>query len=165
VARARCGWRWRATLRPSELADHLWRDWLLDERSLTARLRLACGATFRVEVIAEGWCLPRLDEAQVLGVRHDVCCWVREVQLMRHDQVLVKARTVVPAKTLQGRGRRLQYLRTRPLGEFVFNQPGFRRGALQVARCDEHWGRRSVMWLYRRPLLVTEIFMDAVLAL
>ena len=148
----------RARLRENPFAT-----WLLDTDSLTARLRVCCGDQFSVRVTGECWAMPRLDEATLLGVDPRQVAWIREVTLCSGESDIVRARTVVPLSTLTGRGRRLMRLGSRPLGEFVFRQQGFRRGELSVGRIGEHWGRRSVLSLFGKPLLVTELFLDAVL--
>lgn len=162
----------------------LWRDlppgmadWLLDSGSLTQRLRRACGGRFRVCVLRQGWSRPDRDEARVLGLRLDAWAWVREVHLLCDERPWVFARTLIPARTLRGRGRRLTRLGTRPLGQALFADPGVRRGPVEIARIvagqrlcrqafagrgkalDAIWGRRSVFWIEECPLLVCEIFL------
>ena len=152
--------------------------WLFDAGSLTRRLRQQCPGQFRVRVLRQGWTRPDHDEAVALGLRLDAWAWIREVQLRCDERPWVFARTVIPAGTLRGRGRRLTCLGTRPLGEALFTDPGVRRGPLEVARiaasqqlhqravagCAEPlatlWGRRSLFWLDGFPLLVCEIFLS-----
>ncbi|MBK8537138.1 MAG: chorismate lyase [Candidatus Competibacteraceae bacterium] len=152
-------------------------DWLLDSGSLTRRLRQLCPSQFRVRVLWQGWNRPSVDEARVLGLRLDAWVWTREVQLLCDDQPWVFARTLIPARTLRGRGCRLTRLGTRPLGEVLFTDPGVRRGPVEIARIvtgqclhqralagcteppDAIWGRRSMFWIAKRPLLVCEIFL------
>lgn len=152
-------------------------DWLFDAGSLTRRLRSACSGHFRVQVLRQGWSRPSRDEARLLKLRLDAWAWTREVQLLCNAQPWVFARTLIPAVTLRGRGRRLTRLGTRPLGEVLFTDPSVRRGPVKVARIGagqplhQHafgrlvespatiWGRRSVFWIDGRPLLVCEIFL------
>ena len=120
---------------------------------------------------------PSRDEARVLTLRLDAWAWSREVQLLCGDRPWVFARTLIPAATLNGRGRRLTHLGTRPLGEVLFADPGIHRGPVEIARIvagqtlhqraftgfieppDAIWGRRSVFWIDGLPLLVCEIFL------
>ena len=157
---------------PSDLAD-----WLLNHGSLTQRLRCACAGRFRVRVLRQGWSRPARDEARILGSRLDAWAWTREVQLLCNERPWVFARTLIPAHTLRGRGRRLTYLGTRPLGHALFADPDVRRGPVEIARIiagqslhqrvfagcaeppDAIWGRRSVFWIGKCPLLVYEIFL------
>lgn len=152
-------------------------DWLLDSGSLTRRLRSICPGKFRVRVLWQGWNRPDDDETRILGLRLGAWVWIREVQLLGDDQPWVFARTLIPAQTLRGRGRRLTQLGTRPLGEVLFTDPEVRRGPVEIARIlsgqrlhqraftglfeplDVLWGRRSIFWIAERPLLVCEIFL------
>ncbi len=170
--------RWRSRLGlsrcslPASLAD-----WLLDGGSLTRRLRRICSSRVDVRVLRQGWSRPGNDEARLLGLRSDAWAWIREVQLVGDGQPWVFARTLIPARTLNGCGRRLTRLGTRPLGEVLFADPGVRRGPVEIARIvcgrrlhqqafaglvespDAIWGRRSLFWIADRPLLVCEIFL------
>ncbi|HHM05634.1 MAG TPA: chorismate lyase [Gammaproteobacteria bacterium] len=156
----------------------LW-DWLLDATSLTRRLQHACSGRFHVQVLRQLRRRPAWSEARVLGMRRGECGVVREVRLHCNDAPWVFARTVIPASTLSGVRRRLVRLGSRPLGAALFAQRSMRRGQVQVARLIpgqtmfEHavqglaqrpdciWGRRSVFWIKGRPLLVSEIFLPA----
>lgn len=157
---------------PADLAD-----WLLNSGSLTRRLRQQCRSHFQVRILGQGWSRPIADESRVLGLRLGAWAWIREVQLLGDHQPWVFARTLIPADTLRGRGRRLTRLGSRPLGEVLFADPGVRRGPVEIARiaaghrlhqrafadCPEPpdllWGRRSLFWIAERPLLVCEIFL------
>jgi chorismate--pyruvate lyase len=152
-------------------------DWLLNHGSLTQRLRCVCAGRFRVRVLRQGWSRPARDEARILGSRLDAWAWTREVQLLCNERPWVFARTLIPARTLRGRGRRLTYLGTRPLGQVLFADPEVRRGPVEITRIVAGqplhqqafagfiespatiWGRRSVFWIEGRPLLVYEIFL------
>jgi chorismate--pyruvate lyase len=81
----------------------------------------------------------------------------------------------LPLRSLTGRLRQLRRLDSRPLGGFLFRQPGLERAPLEISRlgpgCDyvpaslqgdaPLWGRRSVFRLDDRPLLVSEVFLPA----
>lgn len=152
-------------------------DWLLDRGSLTQRLRRACAGRFRVCVLRQGWTRPDRDEARILDLRLDAWAWTREVRLLGDERPWVFARTLIPVRTLRGRGRRLTYLGTRPLGQALFADPGVRRGPVEITRITTGqplhqqafaglvespatiWGRRSVFRIEGRPLLVCEIFL------
>ena len=169
--------RWLNSRVPAPL-----RGWLLDAGSLTDRLKKACCGQFQVRVLDEGWQRPRLDEARVLSMSPTARSWVREVQLLCDDQPWVFARTVIPASTLTGRQRRLAHLGNRPLGAFLFADPGMRRDAVQLAcirrgqlmfaeatlglrrKPPAIWGRRSVFRVGGKPLLVAEIFLPGIRA-
>lgn len=166
------GRRWRRQQLDPEL-----RDWLLDPSSLTRRLQERCAGRFRVRLDFQGWVRPALDECQALGLRRRPLALVREVHLLCDERPWVFARTVIPRSSLRGRERRLTHLGERPLGALLFADPRMQRGEVEVARIEPGtalhahalgeqeteagpvWGRRSVFWLGRRPLLVSEIFL------
>lgn len=164
--------RWLRTCLPVGLLP-----WLLDSGSLTDRLKAACPGCFRVHVLDEGWRRPRLDEARALGLPAATVAWVRQVQLLCDESPWVFARTVIPVTTLSGPQRRLAHLGNRPLGAFLFADPGMQRGPVELAcirrgqamyseatsglrkKAPQIWGRRSVFRLSDKPLLVAEIFL------
>ena len=82
-------------------------SWLLDPSSLTLRLQHACGGNFSVQVLSQHWSNPAADEARLLGLGRGERVLVRQVHLLCDGQPWVFARTVIPASTLRGRGRRL----------------------------------------------------------
>jgi len=178
----RCGaadWRPASHYLRSAASPALW-DWLLDTGSLTHRLRqrCRCGEAFRVAVRRQCWERPAADERRVLEMRPAERALIREVHLLCGDTPWVFARTVMPVSSLRGRRRRLMHLGDKPLGAALFADPHLCRGALELARlrrgevlyeqagsrdAAEIWGRRSVFRLQGRPLLVTEIFLPALL--
>ncbi len=167
--------RWLSQQLPASL-----RSWLLDEGSLTDRLRRRCPGCFSVRVLDEAWRRPQPDEARVLGLPRSALAWVRQVQLLCDGEPWVFARTVIPVSTLSGAQRRLAWLGNRPLGAYLFADPGMRRSPVQLAsiaagsglfedavrglarRPARIWGRRSVFRVGGKPLLVSEIFLPPV---
>jgi chorismate--pyruvate lyase len=157
---------------PANLAD-----WLLDRASLTLRLQQLCPGGFRVQVLSQVRGTPRLDEAQVLGMRPRDIAIVRQVRLLCGGTPWVYARTVIPVTSLRGKLQRLAGLGTRPLGGMLFADPGMRRGIVELAellpghavyaaatghlrqRPAAIWGRRSVFRMSGKPLLVSELFL------
>ena len=154
--------------------------WLVDRGSLTARMKRACADAFRVRVIHQGRGRPHLEETRALGVKPGESALVREVQLLCGGTPWIFARTVIPNSTLAGPQRQLAHLGERPLGEYLFSRKGMRRGELELARLTgrnglyheaveglekapaEVWGRRSLFYLNRRPLLVAEFFLPTI---
>jgi chorismate--pyruvate lyase len=158
-------------LLPGDLAA-----WLLDNGSLTARLRAACSAGLRVQVLGQGRELPTLDERRMLGMRGGRRALVREVRLLCGGRPWVYARTVMPLSGLGGSRRRLARLGDRPLGAVLYSYRGMRRDCPEIARLNPGhalfaralgdredvqalWGRRSVFRLGRASLLVYELFL------
>ncbi len=149
------------------------RPWLLDRRSLTARLMAASGGDFRVERISQGWQVPTLDEALLLKLKPRQKALVREVLLYCHNEPWVYARSVIPAASLAGKLRFLRKLKNSALGGLLFKDPNLQRSPFEVAAIqlpDDNipidneskvYGRRSLFHLYHQPLLVAEIFLPA----
>ncbi len=170
--------RWHRFRRvPSFYLPDIWRDWVLDRGSLTQRLVRASDGHFSVRVIRQQWQEPNPDEALLLGSPVKSRALIREVELLCHGQVWVIARSVIPYTTLTGAERQLTALGNRSLGTFLFKSRAMKRGPLQITKiAPEHlsmqagqtmhnalWGRRSVFFLHDKPLLVSELFLPAVL--
>lgn len=154
-----------------------YRKWLVDEGSLTSRLKARCKA-FRVCNIRQCWEKPLADEAALLGLRSGEAAWVREVWLQDGGTRLVFARSVLPRASLRGLWHGLGRLGARPLGAALFadarvlRRPlafrlmSCRHPALRSAGCHHAlWARRSVFVRSGRAILVTEAFLPEVLAL
>lgn len=149
-------------------------NWLFDRGSLTQRLIEFSQQRFSVTVLRQSTACPRPSEARALLLPARRKAMVREVLLHGRGEPWVFARSILPLSTLSGRLRALRRLDNRPLGALLFNDPGMRRGAIEVARIlPRHqllppplqrqlpvWGRRSVFYLDDKPLLVNEIFLD-----
>ncbi|MCW9024834.1 MAG: chorismate lyase [Gammaproteobacteria bacterium] len=151
--------------------------WLYDSGSLTRRLQAACEGSFCVEVIDQSWQRPMLNEAVRLGISAERLALIRQVYLYCNNKPAVFARTVIPAQTLSGPQRHLASLGSRPLGAVLFANPNMSRDEMEVACIrngqriftsataklervpDVIWGRRSVFYLDRKPLLVNEVFL------
>ncbi len=160
----------------SPAAPRVLRPWLDEPGSLTQRLRKLAGADLAVEVITAHWARAWPDERRRLGLRQAQRVWVREVLLGRPAEPLVYARSVIPWQSLRGPLRRLRTLGRQPLGSLLFGRYPVVRGPIEIARVTApsalgqrlkgvgahgQWARRSVFSINARPLLVTEIFLDA----
>ena len=163
-------------------ADARLRKWLLDRGSLTRRVELRC-ARFELKVLSQRRALIRRDEYAVIGARTGTRCVVREVSLNCGREPLVFAHSVVAPGALKGAWRMLSALGARPLGAALFANPRVQRCPLrfrQLGRRDALyrracglletaprllWARRSLFVLSGTPLLVTEVFLPAILAL
>lgn len=144
--------------------------WLTLPGSLTRALQLRCRRSFHVDVLAEGFRVPTPEERHTLGLVDRQLAWVREVQLCGDGEPWVMARTVIPATTLQGRGRRLRHLGRKPLGAYLFSRPEWQRGEFQAGLCRAERGpgqaaiaRRSRFSCGPHHLLVGEYFLPALL--
>lgn len=151
------------------------RAWLEDSGSLTARLIAESHGQFRVKVLRQVIAQPSRSEQQVLGMRRPSRALIREVVLYGHNQPWVFARSLLPLSSLTGSLRHLRKQGTRPLGAFLFSQPRLTRSPIAVAAMSRNhgyvpadligdkllWGRRSVFYLKKKPLLVSEVFLPA----
>ena len=154
--------------------------WLFDSSSLTERLIHACSGTFSVRILQEGWGNPMLNEAKQLEMRPSSYAWIRQVHLLCDEKPWVFARPVIPPHTLRGKQRRLSRLGKKPLGAVLFADKSMQRTEMEIAcivpgqqlfqLATHHmataeqaiWGRRSVFFLNRNPLLVSEIFLPEI---
>ncbi len=131
--------------------------------SLTRLLRSLCRESFSVQVLGEATQVPTRDEALALGQPPRQRAWIREVVLCGDGRPWVRARTVIPLKTLNGPGRSLKRLGSRPLGSALFGNRPWRRTRFICGfnRTDEglYAARRSLFRRRGTSLLVTETFL------
>ncbi len=163
------GWRRHP---PSFLRAGLLRSWLVEPGSLTARCQAGC-ARFRVRLLACGRGAALADEVPARGRP-----WVREVVLECDGVPVIFAHTVLPAQPRGRLSRWLARLGSRSLGSLLFAFPGFTRGCLEFRRLDRRhplyaraarhgpdepdlWARRSRHELEGQEVLVTEVFLPA----
>lgn len=153
------------------------RDWLSHEGSLTARLQQQSQGYFQVHILRQHLALPHLDERQLLGqYRRPSLALIREVILQGRGEDWVFARSVLPLQSLTGRLRHLRHQGSKPLGAFLFSRPDLARSPIELAcispqqgyvpislyqQAQHLWGRRSVFYLDRKPLLVSEVFLPS----
>lgn len=159
------------------------RPWLLEGGSLTARLT-AHSRAFRVQRLHQHTALCLADEAQAIGMARPGRVWEREVLLRCDGEAVVFAHTVVPMSATAADWPLFNALGERSLGSTLFYDPRVRRGTLEFARLRPghplmlracaalgvapHTVLYARRCLYRRrqgSLLVTEVFLPAVLAL
>ena len=157
------------------------RRWLTDHGSLTARLTRYAGP-IKVKVLFQGLRRVNPDEA-FLFASPAARVLVREVLLMKGATPLVFAHTVLTADGLRGAWRRVAGLGSRPLGAALFADPRIARFPLRqrklprwhplYRRAAAHlkspprllWARRSIFAAGKSPILVSEVFLPAVLKL
>lgn len=150
-------------------------SWLIDENSLTARLKKHC-SHFRVQLLGQKVeaCHPK-EANQDIHEGEQVL--VREVLLFCDDVPQVFARSLIPLRSLTGQEGQLAELGEQSLGQVLFNSPHLCRKDIEVASFTEEcsvfklalsfslpqkaklWGRRSVFMLGEKPLMVAEVFL------
>lgn len=159
-----------------------WRAWLAYRGSLTVRI-CERARDFRVEVIQQRLRIPNEDEYRALGRPTHKRALVREVVLHASGRPVVLAHSIAARADLFGAWRSLRALGNRPLAAALFADPLVRRHPLEFARVDSRhplwkraqrtlgrkfpalWARRSLFTRRGRPLLVTEVFLPAILEL
>ena len=164
------------------IGDAQLRRWLLDRGSLTRRIQMRC-QNFRLDVLSQGFARACRDEYAVIEEHRGTRCFVREVSLNCGSQPVVFAHTVVAPRALKGAWRMLLRLGTHPLGAALFADPCikryplrfrqlngrhalYKRACMLINECPAKlWARRSLFVLRGSPLLVTEVFLPAILAL
>ncbi|WP_171013484.1 chorismate lyase [Chitinivorax sp. B] len=168
------------SLAPSH--PHRLRPWLTERGSLTTRLVLR-SRHFQVEVIDQRLKHVNRDEARLVKLDVRRKGLVREVVLRCNDQPAVFGHSVVCPRHLRLTWRFLAKLGNRSLGSVLFANPLVARQPLHYQCIDRRhplyrrvqqlfpnvpprlWARRSVFLLKHSPMLVTEVFLPAVLEL
>jgi chorismate--pyruvate lyase len=145
--------------------SHNVRDWLLEQGSLSKRLRDNCGE-LTVELYQHQWCpgdqLAR-DENNLLS--SPPYYLLRRVVLSGDGQPWVIGSTIIPQSTAEDRDYNLSKLGETPLGEEVFKAETVDRDSLQLSHIVIEGGflyaRRSRLWMNHKPMLVTELFLPS----
>jgi chorismate--pyruvate lyase len=164
------------------------RDWLTTPGSLTARL-VAHSRQFRVQKLRQESNLCLADEAAAIGLHRPRRVWEREVLLRCDGEPVVYGHTVVPMSATAHDWPHFSALGERSLGTTLFYDPLVKRGQLEFARIRPghpllarvhaalaregkgvapdtvHYARRCVYRRRQGLLLVTEVFLPAVLNL
>jgi chorismate--pyruvate lyase len=164
------------------------RDWLATPGSLTARL-IAHSRQFRVQKLRQAGNLCLADEAEAIGLARPARVWEREVLLRCDGAPVVYGHTVVPLSATANDWPLFSALGERSLGTTLFYDPLVKRGQLEFARIRPghpllarvqaalareglglrsdtvHYARRCVYRRRQGLLLVTEVFLPAVLNL
>lgn len=164
------------------LGSAAYKPWLLSAGSLTKRLQQH-SRQFKVQAISQLRQPSRVSETSLLGVPVRQAALLRDVLLNCDHQAVVFAHSVLPVSALAGGWRRLSKLGNHSLGSTLFADPRTCRTRLQFKKLHAGhflyqqvqasqpairgplWARRSVFRLQGRAILVTEVFLPAVLAL
>jgi chorismate--pyruvate lyase len=133
--------------------------------------------------VFQGLRRPDRDERFVFARRGGARVLVREVFLYCRDTPVVFAHTVLDPDDLRGPWRRIARLGNRPLGAALFADPRISRYPLLQRKIAWHhdlhkrlqtlvpqtpaslWARRSLFRMHNSPILVTEVFLPAILRL
>ncbi|ODS24161.1 hypothetical protein AB835_05135 [Candidatus Endobugula sertula] len=166
---------WCQPQRSQYKIPHSYYSWLVDKGSLTQKLIDKSQGRLSIEVLQQRIRRANFSEQRALLMPHRHWGVIREVVLYGDGIPWIYARTVIPLTTLHGPLRRLYYLGNKSLGEQLFTDPTMSRGPMEVAQLQPRqlpeklqisqvtWGRRSVFRVSNKPLLVSEIFLPALL--
>ena len=157
-----------------------YRKWLIDNGSLTARLK-ARYTDFAVRPVLLKNAKAFTDESALLGLKVSQHALIREVLLIGNNQPVVFAHSVLPRASLRGAWNRLGRLGNKPLGATLFANPKVKRTPLEYKKLPRHqpismrvaehmqaspkalWARRSIFSLICAKILVTEVFLEELL--
>lgn len=143
------------------------RQWLAYRGSLTKRLRQAGAAEINHIIRQEKWELPTAEEAQYLQLNSQESVFIRETDWQYKNNLWVMTRALIPLATLQNKGKDLQTVGSRSLGDFLFTDPDLQRSEFEFASFifdgQVCWARRSLFSYWNKPLLVSEIFFPSIL--
>ncbi|MCP4042942.1 MAG: chorismate lyase, partial [Gammaproteobacteria bacterium] len=107
------------------------REWLYEDRSLTARLKHLCPGKFSLRLLDQCLERPMQDERSCLQLPSGRSALIRQVQLLCDETPLVFARSVIPLTTLKGTQRQLAHLGTRPLADMLFASRTMQRSTME----------------------------------
>jgi chorismate--pyruvate lyase len=162
-----------------------YRKWLIDNGSLTVRLKARYN-NFAVRPVLLKNAKAFTDESALLGLKANQHALIREVLLMGNNQPVVFAHSVLPRASLRGAWYGLGKLGNKPLGAALFANPKVKRTPLEykkLSACSPHiskpmamriaghmqtsskalWARRSIFSLNCAKILVTEVFLEELL--
>ncbi len=159
-----------------------YRHWLSERGSLTLRLQRH-SRKFAVQPVRQTRAKPPFHEAQMLYALPRQHSLLRDVILRCDGEAVVFAHSVLPRQAMRGAWRGLGRLGNHSLGSALFADPRMCRDELQYKKLSPRhflyrlaaahipqlygpvWARRSVFRLHQGAVLVTELFLPAVLAL
>ncbi len=157
-----------------------YRKWLIDDGSLTARLK-AHYADFALQPVLLKNAKAFTDESALIGLKANQHSLIREVLLMGNHQPVVFAHSVLPKTSLRGAWIGLGRLGNKPLGATLFANPKVKRTPLEYKKLPRQhpismrvaahmatnpkalWARRSIFSLGCAKILVTEVFLEQLL--
>jgi len=157
--------------------DPQWQHWLLDPGSLTQLLLGKSDGQFKVQLQSEAWV--NIDSSSLAAkfgpVDSSHRFWSRKVILHGKGRPWVLAHTLVPEHSLCSPLRKIMQLKEQPLGEYLFSHPDLQRSAIDISPFYEtndgnpagltsepecSWGRRSLFFLFGKPVMVAEFFLQ-----
>jgi chorismate--pyruvate lyase len=164
-------------------APREWQPWLSDTGSLTQKIEHAIGQKLEVVVLRD--CRQNLNSYESRYFHFKIKrCRIREVLLCANGMPLVMANSIIPGSSSSGTNHEVLRLGKKPLGAVLFAKTRMRskkKPLREIARLDKRnilwkkcfqqyqnlpavsWARRTLYQLKGRPLLVSEVFLPALL--
>ena len=164
-------------------APREWQSWLSDTGSLTQKIERAIGQKLEVVVLRDCRQNFNSDESRYFHFKIKRCR-IREVLLCANGMPLVMANSIIPGSSSSGTNHEVLRLGKKPLGAVLFAKTRMRskkKPLREIARLDKRnilwkkcfqqyqnlpavsWARRTLYQLKGRPLLVSEVFLPALL--
>ncbi|TCM66635.1 chorismate lyase [Acinetobacter calcoaceticus] len=137
------------------------KSWLYASGSLTQQLKSLAGGVFRVEPTQQYFKKMNFLDSKWMQMPFHHTSWVRESLLYGcEDQPWVKATSIFPILSLQGKARLFQHIGSQPIGRFLFqrHQPLCQRRVLYLA---DGWTRQSCYTWHGCKFIVQETFLPA----
>ena len=151
--------------------------WVTDPHSLTERLEHLFGDPLLFHLDANNWQQADDSEMQALNIENEPT-WVRSISFSIKQQPLILARTIMPQSSCQNPALNPRF--DQPIGKILFKEPSLIRHPFEYQAFDSQdsylklWdysfdtnnptlARRSVVIFQKLPLLITELFMPALL--
>ncbi|WP_291370251.1 MULTISPECIES: chorismate lyase [unclassified Acinetobacter] len=135
--------------------------WLYASGSLTQQLTDLAVGSFKVEPIQEHFQRLSFSDAKWMQMPYQHTSWVRESYLYGCEtQPWVKAKSIFPILSLQGRARLFKHIGKKPIGWFLFQRtnPDCER---RVILLEEGWTRQSCYTWHGCKFIVQETFLPA----
>ncbi|SPL72216.1 chorismate--pyruvate lyase family protein [Acinetobacter stercoris] len=135
------------------------KTWLYASGSLTQQLTELADGIFKVEPTREYFKRLTFLDSKWMRVPHQHTSWVRESLLYGCEgEAWVKAKSIFPIQSLQGRARLFKHIGKKPIGWFLFErtEPKCER---RVIWLDEGWTRQSCYTWHGCKFIVQETFL------
>jgi len=135
-------------------------EWMTKPYILSQALKRICHS-LTVEVISQEFTNAHSNEYSLLGLTKGDVPFIRQVILLGDGIPFTKGRVVIHPTTYQNHFAQFAALGSQLIGETVLhnNNPDVTRSRFEYAHLEEGWARRSVFWIKKDPLLVSEIFL------
>ena len=152
-------------LSESELTIHLIDEnilqWLFENESITQKI--SADGVFKLEVMKDGIGWASLDDYRAINI-FPRPIRIREVRLLRDNQAVVYAKSIIPVLTSRYGYPGLEAVGSQPLGELIFQSELFLKQGCKFAKFtfnnqDTFWGRRTNYLVNKYPFSIMEVFL------